>query len=315
MQISDLTLAATVAGYSSAAGAQGVLPDAQVQLDHAANTVAALGGELQRSNGILAQLQGALRAEQNTARELVLFENFVQKRESDLRGKEGQMLTEIQNLNQKVFMLEHSPEDPGSAATNAAPARCHATENANLVLRAQLAAATTLVEQCRAAAPTPGLNPAAPHGSAADIRHPTLHRTLLPALGPQGAAQGDELKSAQSMEEWYGNGPGPAAAPGPCPQSLNPCPQYSMCGSGIATSYAGPPGATPGPARLVFNAFQSVTGACAPLPSEDPARFRQAGATANELRAPGPGGPAEFARCCLSVSPRPCLTLRRRRLV
>ena len=64
-----------------------------MQLDSAAHTVAALGGELQRSNGILARLETDLRTERNTARELasrqVLFLNFVQKRESDLRGKGG----------------------------------------------------------------------------------------------------------------------------------------------------------------------------------------------------------------------------------
>ena len=89
-QISDLTLAATVAGYSSAASAQGVLPDAQVQLDTAAHTVQALGGELQRSNGILARLETDLRTERNTARELasrqVLFQNFVQKKGDGLKG-------------------------------------------------------------------------------------------------------------------------------------------------------------------------------------------------------------------------------------
>ena len=69
------------------------------------------------------------------------------------------MLLELQQLNQKVFMLEYAPEDPGAAAANAALVRCHAMEDA------QLAAATALVEQSRAVPQAPVyLSPQAPLG-------------------------------------------------------------------------------------------------------------------------------------------------------
>ena len=212
------------------------------------------------------------------------------------------MLTEIQNLNQKVFMLEFAPEDPGYAASNASLARALAAEAANSGLRAQLAAATALVEQSRAMPPAPSrVSPQVSHGNAADIRHPTLHRNLqLDLTLLSSAPGGDDFRSAHSVEEWYGSGPADEDTPGPGPQTSTPCPQYNMCGSGLVASYAGPPGvpsgsAPSGPPKPVFNAFQSVAGGRPPVPAEDPARFRPPAAPAEQqLRAPGVGGPAEF---------------------
>ena len=71
------------------------------------------------------------------------------------------MRGEIASLNHKVFMLEFIPNDAGSAAVNAAQVRCSDLDAANRVLRAQLAAATALVEQYRVA-PQVALRPAPP---------------------------------------------------------------------------------------------------------------------------------------------------------
>ncbi len=75
-------------------------------------------------------------------------------------------------------MLEDSPEEPGSAAVNAAQVRCGGLEDANRVLRAQLAAVTPFVELSRAA---PLVSPSLPLpcGPAADIRHPLCFGALL----------------------------------------------------------------------------------------------------------------------------------------
>ena len=72
-QISDLTLAATVASFGPTGGTPGVLPDVQNKLDTAVRTVTALGGEVQRRDAMLAQFETALRTERGSAKEVEGF--------------------------------------------------------------------------------------------------------------------------------------------------------------------------------------------------------------------------------------------------
>jgi hypothetical protein len=198
-QISDLMVAATVASLGPVGGTSGVDSDVQSRLDHAIHTVAHLGAEVNKRDTVLAQYDAALRSEQNSAKEKhtgeLAFQVFVDKREKGLKH-------EILQLNQKLFILENAPEDTVSATANAVQVKCRGLEDSNRVLRAQLSSATLLVEQFRAA---PLASPALPSpshpfpfvspcGTAADIRHPTLHSN-------QGA---DEFLSAQSLDDWFG---------------------------------------------------------------------------------------------------------------
>ncbi len=112
-QVHDLTLAATVASFGPAGGTPGVSPDVQARLDTAIQTVTALGAEVQRCNGSLAQYDAALRTERGTAK---AFQDFVHKREADFKGREVTMLQQIKQLDQQVFTLEHSPADPDTVA-------------------------------------------------------------------------------------------------------------------------------------------------------------------------------------------------------
>ena len=203
------------------------------------------------------------------------------------------MLQQIKHLDQQVFTLEYSPETPDAVALNNALYRCAGLEDSNRVLGAQLAAATTLVEQSRAPlrAPPP-LPPPAALGSAVDIRHPTLHRSPLNMV--QGIARTDDFQSANSLDEWYTDPADPAPAR---LQSLGhaPCPQHQLHGSGLPTTHCGGP--HPGPAAAappVFNAFQFCPGGGAPPQAGPTARLRASAPTPGLLRAPGPGGPPAF---------------------
>ncbi len=299
-RVTDLMSAAAVASLGPVGGTSGVPSDVQERLDRAIHTVEALGIEIKTRDGKLIQFDTALRAEKSSAQEKhvkeLAFQNFVDGREKSLRG-------EIAQLNQKVFMLEYVPDDSGTAVNNDAIVRCSALDAANRVLKAQLAAATALVEQYRVPQqvplrPTPSLP--IPRGPAVDIRHPTLHSSFAPGGSPtllRNTVSGgnDEFHSANSLDEWYGTGAAlPSPSPAPNLHSLGFGPQcHSMCGSGVATDMAAPK-APFVRAAPVFNAFQQGAGLRPPLPSEDPARFRAPGALPQPLRAPGPNGPPEF---------------------
>ena len=138
-------------------------------------------------------------------------------------------------------------------ALNAAHLRCSGLEGDVRTLVAQLAAATKLVEQSRAAPvaprPAPPLPAPASPGAVGDIRHPSLHRNI---------ARGEDFHSATSLDEWYGVGSAMPLPAMPNLQSLGhaPCPQIALNGQGTASVHAGPMGGPAAAVAPVFNAFQ-----------------------------------------------------------
>jgi hypothetical protein len=306
-QVVDLSAAATVASLGPLGGTPGVLPDVQFRLDSAIRCVESLKDEVRERDDALAKFQSVLRTERVAAKELevrgLAFQAFVDKRESGLKF-------EILQLNEQVFMIQngHGQEDPGSAALNAAHVQNKGLEGQVKVLRAQLYAATNVVNGLRASVNTgsayPQVPDVVPEEQVSDIRHPTLHRQggFLQA----GAFLGKPA-DFQTLDDWYQRDSiGGQAAP-PNLRSLNKSTTvHNMCGSGVPLTNANPQGGPLGHTPLVFNAFQTGSGGRAPLPSEDPSRLPRPGVphpllsgvphplSSGTLRAPGPSGPPEF---------------------